>query len=304
MPAGTGLTTQVGWGTEVTPGTAVAATKWAAITSESIKYMPSYVTSQALRNRRTPPVEVITSTRVEGDVTLEVTANSIGPLLFGAIGADAISGVGPYTHTFVPMSTELSAQTVEIQRVATRFVYAGMRTASWTLDVPNEGIVSWTSSYMGQSQATGGTLSTPTYSTDSPFTFLNATLTLGGVASCVSDVSLSGDNSLYTRMLTCGYKVNDFGRHDITGSCSKEFEDLIVYNAFVAGTPATFSLALNAGASSILTITGQVYYREASPNVSGPGVVEQPVNFVFRHATSDASTFTAVLTNTVAAAYA
>jgi hypothetical protein len=313
MPVGTGLTSQVGWALEAVAGTPEATIdQWAdGFLSESLSLQPEWMISQALRaSRRTQRRRVMGTYQTSGTVEFELSAGSAAHALRQSIGTEVTAGAGPYTHTFTPTTaSELPATTVEVGRTsvdgtAHRFRYGGSKVNSWEIVVePNE-FVKMTLDYVGMNETVGGTVSTPTFTTVEPFTFVDATLTLGGSTECFTSVSVTGENNIDVKNLICATnprepKIRDAGFHELGGTLEKEIEDLDLYTAFVAGTPASFSLVLNAGASSILSITGQVMYNGETPAVSGPEVLMQTVPFTFMHATSDASAFTAVLTNAV-----
>jgi len=313
MPVGTGLLSQLGWGLEVTPGTAVVATAWAdGLRSESLKIEQEWMISQALRaGRRTQRTRVAGTRKISGNVEVEVSSGSIGMLLRQSVGAEAISGIGPYNHTFTPTTAvEVPSTTVEVGRpsldgTVRRFRYVGAKVDQWELSQDVDEFLIMSVDYMGMTEDLTGAMSTPTYTTVQPFTFVNATLTLGGSAECFSSLKISGKNNISSTNLVCATdprapKVRDPGFHELGGSFEQEFEDMTLYNLFVAGTPATFGAIWSAGSTSILEIAGQVMYDGETPNVTGPDVLMQSVPFSFIHATADASAFTATLTNSVA----
>lgn len=312
MPTFSGLNAQVGIGIESTPGTAVAPTRWPSGTrSAPFTRNQTFLMSQALRSGR-----VIRAKRFAGkygytgELEVELSSADAGILLRTAIGGAVTTGAGPYTHTFTP-ANDLPASSVEVGTPSlaaiNRFRYTGAYVQSWTLTINPEEIVRMALSYIGMDVDVTGVLSTPTYTTVDPFLPAQATLTIGGTTECFSNVTLTGTNNLSQSDVLCvatpGRRaVRDAGFHDLGGTFDQEFEDMTLYNLFVAGTAATFSLAINAGATSQLTITGSVKFDGENPKVTGPEVLKQSIPFTFMHDTSDASAFTAVLINSVSTA--
>jgi hypothetical protein len=310
----TGLNSQLGWALEATPGTAESTIDaWAdTFTGESMEYTRATIRSAALRaGSKIRPVPVLGADSVSGGVEFEISSGNAAHALRQAIGTEGVTGAGPYVHTFVPSTTDLPSTTVEIGKpeadsaTVHRYRYSGCMVNGWSITVaPSEEFIRFALDYIGMGVTTGGSVSTPTFSTVQPFAFVHATLTMGGATQCFTTVSLQGANNISAKQLVCPTnprtpKVRESGFHDITGSVGMEFDSMDFYDAFVAGTVATFSLLLDAGSTSKLEFEGDVIYTGHSAPVSGPEVLEQTVPFEFVRQTSDANAFSAILTNSI-----
>lgn len=96
----------VGTGKETTPGTAVAPTLFAPATDLKPSDVRNYVSDQAMRGSYVDSYDEIPT---QGWSTYEysgpVYVDVIGAVLKGLLGDEAITGTGPYTHTFSVLNT-------------------------------------------------------------------------------------------------------------------------------------------------------------------------------------------------------
>jgi len=116
-------------------------------------------------------------------------------------------------------------------------------------------------------------------------------LTIDGSEAFVRDATVSFDNQLI-EMPRLGSRLNRQpldGRAVVTGTFRKEFEDTTIYDKFVSGQSATYSLKFTgknyAGASTNRDLEFKfdaIHYTAATPNVPGPDPIPQEVSWEVR----------------------
>ena len=309
MPGGADA--QIGLVTESTVGTIATPTKFFPFRSENIKQNIEYIDTQTLSARHTVRLTKRATTSVEGGFTTELANTSLATLLKHCFGNVVTTGAGPYTHTYTPGDLTGKSMTVQVGRpdaggTVRAFTYAGTKVANWSLGASVGEFAMLEVGLIGMSESTATALATASYdATWSPFTFREATLTVGGVAqSAVRDVTLSGTNAVENRhRLGSGNTLQPLqvGLRDYSGSATVEFADLTIYTMFVNGTEAALVLTFSNGTQT-LTITCNVQVTGETPEVSGFELLAQTVPFRCVSSTSDAAAITAVLVNSEASA--
>lgn len=140
----------------------------------------------------------------------------------------------------------------------------------------------------------------------SPFTWTEASVTVGGSSACIKSLTLSGDNNLKTdRRCLGGPFIHDqaaLGKRTYGGTMVADFDGLTQYRRFANATEAAVVVAFNNGSQS-LTLTANVEFTGETPKISSASdILEQPMPFTVLSSTSDAAALTAVLINSEASA--
>lgn len=310
MALTSGLAGQFGFVAETTYGTAVTVNRFIPLVDESVqteiemlessgiiagaRVLRSQQWSQGLR-------------RSEGDVGLEVYDRSIGLLLLNCLGSVTTTGTNPATHTFTPGDLQGDSMTFQFGRpnrngTVVPFTYAGVKVQSWEIAVNTGEIATLGLTVVAQTETTGITLATASYSTSiRPMTFVNGSFTLGGSSLCVRGVTISGENNLSTDRMCIGQNYIDepteMDLREYTGEVEVEFYDLTHYNRFIQGTEASLSLVLTAPSSATLTINANVRTDGETPNIEGRDLLVHTLSFKCVGTNSDSSGLTMVLVN-------
>lgn len=313
MATASGIDAQVGMVAEVTYGTPVTVTRFYELVSESLKNNIARVQSRGIRpgrhvtHRWKPGAQSVT-----GDIVMELAPHEAGLWMTQLLGTPATTGAGPYTHTYTgPKNNDATSLTIQIGRpdeggTVRAFTYAGMRMTQLQIGAAVGEYVMATTSWYGQSEETNIALATAVYDAElEPFVFTEATLTVAGSAVPVKNFELNIDRNLAVDRHRLGTalprKALINGLASVTGSFTADFVDLTsVYNRYVAGTEGSLVLtftSLVGAADCVLTITMNVRFDGETPNVTGPEILELPMNFVATSETSDAAAFTAVIVN-------
>lgn len=315
-PLASGLGGQLGLAAESTYGTFVAPTRWFEFNSESLHLERERIESGGIRaGRRVLHRWAQGVQRVVGDIEMEVGAVGFGIIWSHILGGNVTAGAGPYTHTATPGDLAGKSLSVQVGRpdiggVVRPFSYVGCKVASAELAFAVNEYAMLTLSLYGAHEDTAQTLGTASYpATYAPFVFTAGSVSVAGSGFDVKEGSLSIDNGLATdrhfiRTTTPERPKEplESDRRAITGELTADFTDLTAYNRFVNGTEAALVLTFNSGASSILTVTMNVRYDGATPNVDGADLLEQSLPFKAVSGTSDAAAITVVTTNSDSAA--
>lgn len=307
----TGLDTQMGYAVETTAGTFETVTKFFEVVPPlGIRKIQNYISPRGIRaGRKFPVLDTLGSSRVEGPVTHELVAETIGALLRATIeGTPATSGSNPYTHTF-DHSTEIASLSGQWALPSTSANHpmsaAGLRARQWTIQVRPDEIPTLTIDWIGRSVDTDGTpsLASASYASFTRFDFVDASISVGGSEVCVDEITLTGTTGWDMEHKICSTDAGvpslfRAGKASVTGSFRTDFASLTQLNRYHAGTAAAVVVAFNAGASAQLTYTLNAQFTGEMPIVESEGKTKETVNFKAVHATADASACTAVLINT------
>lgn len=314
MATSAGIEAQIGMAAEVTYGTYVAPTRFYEFTSESLKYNISRIQSAGLRaGRRTqhrwkPGVQSVT-----GDINMELAPQDLGLILEHILGdVSSTTGADPYTHTWQGLADiDDRSMTIQVGRpdeggTIRPFSYLGCKFTQLQIGANVDEFATTTVGVYGREETTAEALEVATYDTElEPFVFTEGSLTVASTEICVVSFDFTLDLALATdRHRICATanagkpkKALVNGMAEISGSFTADFEDLTAYNRYINGTEAELELVFNAGADKQLTVNMNVRFDGETPNVDGPEMLDQPLQYVATSGTSDADAITVTLIN-------
>lgn len=311
MALKSGLAAQVGLKTESTWGTAVAVDRFTPLISESMTEKIERLESAGIA----PGARVLRSgqwatgnVEVSGDLGFELYQQGMGLWFRHMFGAVSTSGAGPYTHTFTPGDMSDDHFTLQIGKpdvagTVQPFTFSGCKVTEWELAAKAGELVTLGVSVVGKDLATGTSLATASYGAGSglPFSFAHASVTVGGSAAYVKEITLKGSNGLAVdrRGIGSAYikEPLEAELRAYEGEMVCEFESLAQMNLFRNGTENALVLTIDAGSAAKCVITTNVRYDGSTPEVQGRGVTELKVPFKCLGPSTDAGAITAVLTN-------
>lgn len=139
-----------------------------------------------------------------------------------------------------------------------------------------------------------------------PWTFVDATVTLGGSAiASARAATLRCSKNLRAERPKLGSRFGNEqlveGRWEFTGQITADFENMTVITAAAAATQLALVMSFVNG-NDTLTITSNVQIEGDTPSLSTNGLEEQQINFRVGHTGTDAQAITAVLVNADASA--
>lgn len=305
------IDSQLGFSPETTAGTRVAPATFLEYTDERLVFHKDRIVSKGMKaGRRRQSRWRPGKQWVDGQLSLELGPQSVGKLFKWMFGAVNTSGAGPYTHVFTDGTLDDEFLTIQIAKpdeAGTIRVheYQGCQCTGWQLTSKVNEFVKLQLSIYGMNEDRSQTLASASYpATWNPFTFISGTLSLGGSAYEMDDITLNGDNGLL--VARHAHKAanpafprqsRESGWRQAGGVINGDYFSNTAYDRFVNGTEAAVSLAFSDGASAQLTIAGNARFDGTTPNVGGPGVLKQALPFVFTSTTSDAASITATLIN-------
>ena len=276
----------IGFGPETTWGTAVTPTRYIEFLSEGLKRNQSGVVSNGIQPYRGATAYKKTTIAPGGDIAFEMCPEDVPTLIYNVLGGVTTSSVtGGYSHVIKPAIDLPTGMTFEIDRDVAYFIYAGGKINTWSMSFsPNEII---TGSVGVAAKTETGTMgasgNTATYSSAEPFTGVQAAITVNGSAQGVMAADFSVSNDIYEGKYELGQNYRAAlieQKRSVTGKLNIEFDDLTLYDLFVAGTASTLTITL----TSDQLITGSTYYSMTiafpkvvytgeTPTMGGPGII-------------------------------
>lgn len=303
---------QVGLKSESVWGTAVTVDTFIPVLESSFDVDEGFLRANGIRaGRRTRGPGRLGARNISGSVNMELPNTSIATLLKHMFGTVNTTGAGPYTHTYSPgpqVSKSLTLQTgiTDASDTIRPFTASGVKLDSWELSASVGELAMLSFDWTGRDLVTATSLATATYGTITPFSFIDATVSVNGssVASANS-VTLSGSKNLRNDRHVLGSRYIkeqlEDDHWDITSEISADFDDLTLYALGVAGTQVASVLTYSNGTESLtVTCSGQVIGDP--PSLTRIGLEEQTIRLEHSHASTDAGAITAVLVNSESSA--
>lgn len=200
----------IGFGKQTQKGTGVAPTKfikWTGATDMSPKHGiaryreggDSYDPGIALKENHKPG----------GSVSLFARPDLVGFLFAALLGADAVSGVGPYTHAITPGTPPWLSVERSLGGIQERFIDCKIKSISAEGEAGKP--IKLTVEYLGINEDLSVSAATATYEVDAPFVYWQATFTWdGGASTNVEKFKLT-----YTNAFDEEFFTNAITRQDI-----------------------------------------------------------------------------------------
>jgi hypothetical protein len=308
MSERSGLSSQLGLGTETTWGTAVTPTTFLPYLSEGIEYQQSYIRSPALEAGVVSllgDLHVATTHAITGPVNLDVTRSGFGKLL-NMLHGNSVSPSTPggatnarlQTHdigTSTPYGKGLTVQVArpDVGGTVRPFTFSGCKVASVTFTCAKSGVLTSTWNLVGKDETTATALASASYAATpqlKPFNFVQGSVEFDDVVltDVVNEASITITLPMATERYSIGSSVvsepinNDLV--SITASLGLEFASLTQHSAFTAATRRKFELNFNTadfieGSTpySLLFSMPQTVTTNANAVVQGPDILTQTV---------------------------
>lgn len=300
MAIPSGLSNQLGYAQESTYGTVVTVTRFLEFLSESLA-----VDKQVLRSRSIGD-QFQRSGRTRhyirgagGQIEIPFMNQGMGLLLKHALGAVATAQVGAtdeYEHTFTPAADGGAGDFLTVQKgladntgTVRPFNFLGGKILTWELVQELDANLLFRLGFDFKTAQTSTGLASASYPADLvPLSFIDASLTVDGVAVCVRSLSVGGNRALDVDRRCLGNTKREpvaNGENEITGSILREFEGTAQYDAWIAGTPAKLVGLWEYGDTGdgepfALEITlEEVEYTGEMPQANGSEIVMQNLPF-------------------------
>lgn len=298
---GQGYETWLGFGQELTYGSAVSRTKFIEIVSESVKRGGGVLPKASLRgpfSRGYIPARKV----VGGDIVTELFFEGHERLLrqvFGKVETSIVEAGKVWDHVFTPFSPVPTGLTLEVNRDVGSFVYPGGKINMLALSMVLDQVFRATYS-VGAADEEVAVASSPNFPAELLPSFHAAELKVDNIAEDVNDFNVSLNNNLGFER----YKLNALVMKEpvrnalgaVEGAFTGDFADLRQYTKFTSRTPVAVKLTvlgdLIPTTAHYYTITVEIpraVYEGETPGVDGPGIIGQ--NFPFKgYASEDLAT--------------
>lgn len=263
----------VGYGVEVTEGTAVAPTKWLPVSSFSFEDSNDFIVPDQIRHSRDKFIAMAAPYAVSGSMEMELIPLDVAHLLKSAFAATISTSSyagGGYQHVYTPgsaeptLSFEGSAADILVMR------YAGVRVNTLEIKSAYGEIVTASFGLEGLSRAKQGGPGAPTYTVAAPFHFSGTDIKVasGTLLTTVKDFTFGINNNLErigTLRKTRSWKRMALGMREVTLALTLDFTDTSEYDRFLNET--VFDVDLHLQSTTISGGSNPSYLRIQVPNV-------------------------------------
>jgi hypothetical protein len=303
MAIGSGIGSQLGIATETTFNNSVTVARFYEFTSENLAYQKKTQVGMGLRaGGQLPRAQrrVVTTSEVNGDITLDLPTRGLGLLLshsLGSVPSPTTVSTGVYSYSFTLGDVYGRSFTAQVGvpqygGTVTPKTVSGAKVSSFELAVSNAGLATGKFNVDGASFTTGVSLATASYSASTNiFHFGQGAVTVDGSAVAnVKDFTITVDNSLKNDRYNLGASgvkseqlINGFRK--ITGKLTAEFTDTVLLNKFLSDSSAALVLTFTGATiastyKETLSITlPSVKFNTDTPNVAGPEVIDLSMDF-------------------------
>lgn len=277
-----GVNSQLGIANETVFGTPVTPTRFYEFNSESVELEIDTVFSEGIRpgflNLARSGGYMRHRKGAAGDVELDVMQRGFGIWLRHMLGQVVTTGAGPYTHTGSIASLNGGYFTLQVGRDDQPFTYEGCKVTDWELSCAIGEFLKLTLTIDAEAENNSTPLAVPSYPTGlRPFSFLDASATVGGVATNITEFKLSAKNNLAVEryfMRNSGLKGEPLNQNrEITGELTLEFDDLTTYNRFLNATESAVILTFTSGPDSFTIDCPLVLFEGQTPTVKNPELI-------------------------------
>lgn len=314
-----GSLSAVGLAKEAVFSTPVTPTTFLPDTDCSVEPDPGWFTPQVMQGVRDKQIyNMYGEAKYTGNIDGPLFPTNGVPLLVYAIGTDAVTGTGPFTHT-VSQANTLSSITVEKNIGGFESLqFAGCRIGKVTLKVPSGNqAASITADVTGRQVAVLTSPTAVSVTNEIPFEWAEATVTaFSNVRAEASNIQIDIDNGLKSTYTFSGQHGPNFitpvtlavnGSFDVVWSSL----DDATYGDFLTmqnGTVGALSVVLThpgTGGASIEIDMPQIVISKFKNDIKLTDVVMSTLNFEATRPLTGGSQFTikAIITNSRATAY-
>jgi hypothetical protein len=263
----------VGYGVEVTEGTAVAPTKYLPVSSFSFEDSNDFIVPDQIRHSRDKYVAMAAPYAVSGTMEMELVPLDVASLIKSAFAATVITSAyagGGYQHAMTPANAEPtftfegSAADILVMR------YAGVRVNTLEIKAAYGEIVTASFGLEGLNRAKQGSAATPSYASSVPFHFsgVDVKVASGTLLATVKEFTFGVNNNIErigTLRKTRAWKRLDLGMRELTLSMTFDFADTAEYDRFLNET--VFDVDLHLQSTTISGGSNPSYLRIQIPNV-------------------------------------
>lgn len=301
MSARSAMRKQFGFAEEVTYGTALAPTQFLPLVDESMDRSEAFTQSDdaVYAGRMVMLAEQWGPGRINvgGDIQTKLWDKDLEVLFRHMFGAR--TGTGPWT--FTPAHVDGQSLTLQIGRPGALgtvhpYNYAGCKISSWEVACAEGEIATLGLTLLGREELVLPALGAAAFTSGlRPYTFVGATVTVGGVAVRCKQLSITGSRTFAEQRFTGSALTEEpleEGLISIGGQITARFQDRTQYDLFVNRTSTAIVATFSNGAGGSIVFTMNARLDGTTPKAAGRAVLEQPLPFTC-HATPGGADSTA-----------
>lgn len=316
----TQLDSALGVKKETTYGTYAVPDRHFEFTEEDLNHTFTYSEGNGQRygkRMKSARRRVVTMVDVAGSFSTELLTKGLGVLFEAALGTGTstlIPTTAAYQQLFTPTATDL-LPSYTIQKsiplvgggAAQPHSFLGMICSGFELSVPNSGIPTLKTNWLGKDLSTAQTFASPSYPAQADLlSFVGGSIRIGGAvtpptatalavggdeAANITEFNLTYDNGLDTGGRFLGGdgkrgRKNVLGERSVSGTLTAEYDSNVLRDAYLNQTPLALVLQFEhaveiaAGHKPTIEITIPVISLEGDvPKVNGGAPVTQAIAF-------------------------
>jgi hypothetical protein len=286
MTISTGARSKVGHITEVTYGTTPATPSLVELpfTSFSVNLIRDEHDDNSIRSDRMERYSLSGNRSVAGAIDVNFSHSLYDSLLESLFQSAFATNVLKVGTTRKSLSLEEGQLDVAQYRV-----YSGLIVDKMEMTIPSSGIVTAKFDVLAKDQTalSGTSVDADGYTAaaaKSPFTDNGTSGFMkegGSAVGFVQNIQYTVDNGYGKNFAVGSNVVRDFttGNAKITGTVTVFFEDAVMYNKFVNGTPTSLDVKLDDGTNTVQVYFPNVKYTGATKTISGNGPVSMTMPF-------------------------
>lgn len=272
MPVGSSLTDTIGMKTETVWGTYVVPDHF-MMPSEKPDFEPNVEFIEDLPYGQVyMPSDAVRSNEFGGAGTITEIARTkgLGLRLHHLLGAVATSGAGPYTHIFTPaanpgLSATIQQVRTEVDAVLDPFNFLGCVCVGGEFSVTTDAMPSLSTVWDTGTHEVTSAAAAASYPTGAEaYSWLDGVVLVDAAGACIRSITITIEKATATdrRCIGTGKKQQMLnGEFMVTGSMELEFDSMVAYNKFRAGTVAALSVTLARGPLSLKWDIPVLQYR-------------------------------------------
>jgi hypothetical protein len=189
------------------------------------------------------------------DIEGLVYPDLFGNFLLALFGQDAVTGTGPYTHSFTLSNNQPPSYTLfDYDGVNERY-YAGAVLEQLDLKFTTEGDLTKSAKFVSKASAQSGTPHSPTYTSVAPLLGWNTSITIAGSG----NTRLIGGDLSFKRPCKFTYGANNsqaptkvnVGTLEVTGKLDFEIDDYTELNYYLQTTQPTVVITFTSGTNTL-----------------------------------------------------
>lgn len=249
MTVGVGASGFIGIQVETTTNTYIAPSLYLPLLSESLQYKQDAIKRRPLRGLASVVGYLPGNVHVEGDISVEVTHETLPFILRAARATCVKTGAGPYVYTWTPTAVATPTKTLSITVVRNGFVfgYVGCIISSMKFTI-NNGQLNATFGIIGSDEASQS-LPTPTYILTTPAATGQFTLEIPTTTQVFDadsfEFSVEDNGDPQYRLQSggaLGARFIKYGERNVMLSINRDFEARTEYDAFKVLTAKSITL--------------------------------------------------------------